>query len=139
MSKCDFNKVALQSHFSMGVLLQICCIFSEHLFVGTPLGACFWIFMEEIGIGESFWSSCILIKCRLKGKAKHVKFDVIVASTLSVSKMFTRLKRAHFQKQASLVFYKDSVLINIWASFTRKHLRRSLFLIKLQALDLQLY
>ena len=138
MSKCDFNKVALQSHFSMGVLLQICCIFSEHLFVGTPLGACFWISMEEIGIGESFWSSCILIKCKMKGKAKNVKFDVIVASTLSVSKMFTRLKRTHFQKQASLVFYKDSVL-QIWASFTRKHLRRSLFLIKLQALDLQLY
>ena len=46
----------------------------------------------------------------MKGKAKNVKFDVIVASTLSVSKMFTRLKRAHFQKQAFLVFYKDSVL-----------------------------
>ena len=26
----------------MGVLLQICCIFSDHLFLGTPLGGCFW-------------------------------------------------------------------------------------------------
>ena len=29
MSKCDFNKVAKQ--------LQICCIFSEHLFLRTLL------------------------------------------------------------------------------------------------------
>ena len=48
MSKCDFNKVALQSnfiemsHFGMGVLVQICCIFSEHLFLRTPLEGCFW-------------------------------------------------------------------------------------------------
>ena len=25
----------------MGVLLQICCIFSESLFLGTPVGGCF--------------------------------------------------------------------------------------------------
>ena len=32
----------LMSHFDMGVLLQICCIFSEHFFLGTPLESCFW-------------------------------------------------------------------------------------------------
>ena len=32
----------LKSHFSMGVLLQICCIFSEHLFLRPPLDCCFW-------------------------------------------------------------------------------------------------
>ena len=31
MPKCDFNEVAK----------QICCIFSEHLFLGTSLGGCF--------------------------------------------------------------------------------------------------
>ena len=31
----------LKSHFGMGVLQQICCIFSEHLSLGTPLGGCF--------------------------------------------------------------------------------------------------
>ena len=31
----------LKSHFGMVVLLQICCIFSEHLFLRTPLGDCF--------------------------------------------------------------------------------------------------
>ena len=44
MPKCDFNKVSsnlLKLHFGMGVLLQICCIFSQHLFLGTPLKSCF--------------------------------------------------------------------------------------------------
>ena len=27
----------------MGVLLQICCIFPEHVFLGTPLGGCFFL------------------------------------------------------------------------------------------------
>ena len=34
---CNFIK----SHFAMGVLLYICCIFSEHLFLRTPLEGCF--------------------------------------------------------------------------------------------------
>ena len=40
MLKCDFNKVAatlLKSHFGMGALLEICCIFPEHLFLRTPV------------------------------------------------------------------------------------------------------
>ena len=36
MPNCDLNKVAklfsLKSYFVMGVLLQICCLFSEHIF-----------------------------------------------------------------------------------------------------------
>ena len=39
--KCNFNKVAIKSHFGMSVLLKVGCIFSEHLFLGTPLGGCF--------------------------------------------------------------------------------------------------
>ena len=35
----------LKSHFGMGVLLWIYCIFSEQLFLGTPLSGCFWEFM----------------------------------------------------------------------------------------------
>ena len=31
----------LKPHFDMGVLLKICCIFSDHLFLGTPLGGWF--------------------------------------------------------------------------------------------------
>ena len=34
--------ISLKSHFDMGVLLQICCIFSEQLLLRTPLEDCFW-------------------------------------------------------------------------------------------------
>ena len=33
----------LKSHFGMGVLLYICCTFSEYLFLETPLSGCFWV------------------------------------------------------------------------------------------------
>ena len=36
-SKCNL----LNSHFDMGVFLQICCIFSEHIFLMAPLDGCF--------------------------------------------------------------------------------------------------
>ena len=32
----------LNSHFSMGDLLQICCVFAEQLFWTTPMEGCFW-------------------------------------------------------------------------------------------------
>ena len=36
------NKATLsKSHFGMSVLLQICFIFSEYLFLKTPFGGCF--------------------------------------------------------------------------------------------------
>ena len=39
---CRSCKVTLlKSHFGMGVLLYICCIFSEHLFLKTPVDGCF--------------------------------------------------------------------------------------------------
>ena len=37
MPKCNL----LNSHFDMGVLQYICCIFSEHPFLRTPLDGCF--------------------------------------------------------------------------------------------------
>ena len=36
------RQLRLKSHFGMGVLPQICCIFSEHLFLSTPLEGSFW-------------------------------------------------------------------------------------------------
>ena len=42
------NMHLLKSHFGMGVLLQICCIFSEHLFIRTPLDGCFWTSLLHI-------------------------------------------------------------------------------------------
>ena len=37
-------RALLKSHFGVGVLLQIFCIFSEHLFLRTPLGGCYSTF-----------------------------------------------------------------------------------------------
>ena len=36
-----FTATLLKSHFRMGVLLYIYCIFSEHLFLGAPLDGYF--------------------------------------------------------------------------------------------------
>ena len=37
-----WSVISMKSHFSMGVLLQICCIFSERLFLRTLSEGCFW-------------------------------------------------------------------------------------------------
>ena len=37
----------LKSHFGMDFLLQVYYIFSEHLFLGTPLSGCFWNFVSK--------------------------------------------------------------------------------------------
>ena len=37
MPRCDCKKTLLKSHFGMGVLLLICCIFSEYLLIRTPM------------------------------------------------------------------------------------------------------
>ena len=63
----------LKSHFGMSVLLYICCIFSEQLFLGTPLGGCFYKYVliirfkkiskqqretfKEILRSKHFWAS----------------------------------------------------------------------------------
>ena len=55
----------LKSHFGMGVLLQICCIFSEHHLLRIPLHGCFWILTflhnyETISSLTCWWLSFIL-------------------------------------------------------------------------------
>ena len=41
--RCSENMQQIYRRTPMpSVLLLICCIFSEHLFVRTPLGGCFW-------------------------------------------------------------------------------------------------
>ena len=40
-SKFTATATLLKSHFVMGVLLQVSCIFSEHFFLRTPLDGCF--------------------------------------------------------------------------------------------------
>ena len=64
MPKFDFNKAAtlLESHFGMGVLLSICCIFSEHFFLRTPLNDCFWCHsMHTVTQSMLIWMKMIRI------------------------------------------------------------------------------
>ena len=37
----------LNSHFCMGDLLWICCVFAEHLFWATSMEGCFWTFTPK--------------------------------------------------------------------------------------------
>ena len=46
--ECDWKATLLKSHFGIGVLQQICCIFSKHLFSRTPLNGCFCL-QENVG------------------------------------------------------------------------------------------
>ena len=39
--KLQSKATLFKSHFGIGVLLKICCIFSEQLFLRTPLDGCF--------------------------------------------------------------------------------------------------
>ena len=59
--KCDVNKVVtlLKSHFDMGVLLYICYIFWEQLFLKTLLEGYFCKFSDEVSINTHHLNSCI--------------------------------------------------------------------------------
>ena len=70
MLKCDFNKVTLKSHFGMGALVQICRIFSEHLFPRPPLVGCF---------------------------CKFTKIYVMNCSSLAISQMFSNQEEANIK------------------------------------------
>ena len=71
MPKCDFNKVAKQSDFIEFKLRHECspvnwCIFSEHLFLRTPLGGCFWWLCTSEAV-HSFWrKTCLVCFSHLK-------------------------------------------------------------------------
>ena len=53
MPTCDFKATLLKSHFGMSVLLYVCCIFSEHLFLRTPSG---FRYFFSIQFGVHFWN-----------------------------------------------------------------------------------
>ena len=73
MSKCEFNKL----HFGMGVLLYIkfaACIFSEHIFLITPLDGCFWYRLFST-LSSCIWNGVNLHVVETKwGKNFHKSF-----------------------------------------------------------------
>ena len=68
MSRCEFNKL----HFSMGVLYIkfAACIFSESMFVGTPLDGCFWYRLIST-LSICIWNGVNLHAVETKWEAKY--------------------------------------------------------------------
>ena len=66
-----------KSHFGMDLLLSMCCIFSENLFLGTHLGGCFSnaiyeqvnTYLKETDAGKAFKGAKNLL---LSGHVKNV-------------------------------------------------------------------
>ena len=56
--------IKLQSNFGMGILLQVCCIFSEDLFLRTPLDGFFCRIMSRMWFCDHIngWSSLGALK-----------------------------------------------------------------------------
>ena len=68
MSRCEFNKL----HFGMGVLYIkfAACIFSESMFVGTPLDGCFWYRLIST-LSICIWNGVNLHAVETKWEAKY--------------------------------------------------------------------
>ena len=47
MQKCNFNKVAKHLHWNRTLGWVFSCKFTELLFLGTPLGVCFWYNQDQ--------------------------------------------------------------------------------------------
>ena len=46
--------------FGIGVLLSICCIFWEHLFLKTPPDGCFWIYWDS-DLWDMIQNNCLIL------------------------------------------------------------------------------
>ena len=107
MPKCDFKW-----HFGMGVLLQICCIFSEHLFLRTPPEGSFCLMKTKFYLQVhctplkfyfSLWGICNLnkftanccIKCHVKLRfmisTYNSYFEFSLFDVLEIKNVFQKL------------------------------------------------
>ena len=121
MLKCDL----LKSHFGMGVLLQICWIFSQHLFLKTPLEGYFCdIFCYCILSRADACSSCSSILC-----VEIEMLEEILCTTLSpFYRKYTKKNlicngRKAFSCSRSVELYIISALKNL-VKFSGIHLRQ---------------
>ena len=82
----------LELHFGMSVLLWICCIFSEHLFLRIPLGGCFWIIILAV--------------------FKHERYNYVLAV------LWPKSRKRNFKSKSKLLFFlpsfKDLRMKNFW-------------------------
>ena len=89
MAKCNFNiEIALFHGCSAANLLQICCIFAQHLSLKIPLDGCFWYIDLVLSLPLLHPSNFItlpLIVTKNANKVKywHVFHILAIASTFS--------------------------------------------------------
>ena len=115
MPKCFFGK----SHFGKGVFLYICYIFSEHLFLRTPLDGCFCIILEVL-----IFLKKLLVSSTLHNF--HFPFSWILKQCYL---------RYCYRSSCPEVLCKK-VVLKSFARFTGKHLCQSLFFNKVAGLSL---
>ena len=72
-----------KTHFGIGVLLYICCIFSEHLFLRTPLEGCFGDILKGITWMRSSQNEPLEVNCKEGGVVKS--FVIFTGKHLGVS------------------------------------------------------
>ena len=83
----------LKSHFGMGV--QICCIFSEHLFLRTPLEGCF----------------CLFTKIHLQSQNQNFRTNLL--NMFKVTKKNTRLTSLYIVLVSLLLTFRIQLVL-IW-------------------------
>ena len=118
---------SVKSHLGMGVLLEICCIISEHLSLIIPLDGCFWnlklqiykrrnmIKMEELTLvtvectprkkcpfSELFWFKCGKMRTRITPNTDTFHAVVVLDVLTTLSFRLTCSKR-------SLQIYNDKM------------------------------
>ena len=95
--------IKLQSNFGMGVLLPICGIFSEHLFLRTPLDGCFWTVKEITGK--------FMEKVKIKNGKAQVKKSATLLKIYYFSSTFQIISLG--LKQIVLLFIETGFIITI--------------------------
>ena len=127
---CIVISIKLLSTF---VLLWVCCIFSKHLFIRTPMERCFciashisfsWSSQENVWKKSATKGNSKAAGCMAAHLLKTTSLHVLLRSfTNNLSFLYTLLK---FQKQPPEVLCEKFVLRN-FAKFIGKHLCQRLF------------
>ena len=107
----------------MGALLSICCIFSEYLFLITPLDGCFcWYWLQSLFlmIISFFWFTIYLIK--IWSKRKFCKISKLPILGRGQDRKRGNFVNLHFQSYSFL----SLVILNFgsWVSCTTKNLSK---------------
>ena len=94
------------SHFGMAVLLQICCIFLEHLFLRTSLEGCFWILWDtfSLPLAGTFYSQNRKVNCIIYNVITIVIDNVVI--TWQFSSLYVWICNLETKEFHEICFFK---------------------------------